>query len=129
MKKIFAIFTMCIFAFAFTAVRAADTSPGHLKFSIEKTSLPAPAAFVSVNKQITEIPVFSFIRSGDKSANCQLSNINCQLNSNFLEIEKTSEVYHSPGWLVRKNFKNISINYRSKIFSPARIIPYSRDRS
>jgi hypothetical protein len=123
MKNLIAIFMIGIFAFAFTAVHATDTSPGHQKFSIEKTTLQAAAAFVSVNQQITEIPVFSFMVSPQASAEKSF------LYSNSLEKENRSEIYHSPGLFVRKNFKSPEINYQSKIFSPARIIPYSRDRS
>lgn len=112
MKKILAVFMMCIFAFAFTVVRATDTSPGHQKFSVEKTTVQAPAAFVSVNQQITEIPVFSFMVEPVTMRNTFAADHNSQfaaqasqafINSNS-GTESKEEIYHSPGWLLRSDF-------------------------
>lgn len=161
MKKILAVFMMCIFAFAFTVVRATDTSPALQKFSVEKTTVQAPAAFVSVNQQITEIPVFSFMVEGyyakhfcpDHNSQFAAQASQAFINSNS-GTESKAEIYHSPGWLIRSNsysnplakenfsksnlstanvvrcdLKSTIKSYRSKTFSPVRIIPYSRDRS
>lgn len=139
MKKVLAISMMCIFALAFSCVRATDTSPGAQKFSIEKVSLQASPAIVAVFENVeiaTPHSATAFVMQKKT------------LKQN--EINLVKEIHRPPAWQSYTDgaiFKNrklsqpdlsylckrlpgksfINVSNETKLTD--RLIPYSRDRS